>query len=184
MRLNTPRIPRVDLDSLEGEAAELARFFQVDGRVANVFATLLHHPKLLKRWGVFGNHVLGKSTVPPRDRQLAILRTGWRCRSGYEWSGHVVIGRDVGLTEEEIARIPEGPDAPGWKAFDAALLRAADELHDDQFISDGTWAALTERYDTCQMIDLVFAIGQYTLVSMALNSLGVQLDEGMEGLPR
>ena len=91
------------------------------------------------------------------------------------------FGRQVGLTDEEIARIKEGPDAPGWAPFDAALLRAADELHAEAFISDATWAALSERYNTQQLMDVVFAVGQYNMVSMALNTFGVQLDKGVKG---
>ncbi|HVR30424.1 MAG TPA: carboxymuconolactone decarboxylase family protein [Thermoanaerobaculia bacterium] len=154
-----------------------------DGRVLNIFRTLAHHPKLLKRWTVFGNHVLFKSTLPPRERELVILRIGWLCRSEYEWGQHVRIGREAGLTDEEIRRIPIGPDAKDWSPSDADLLRAADELHHDSRISDATWERLAARYDRQQMLDLVFAVGQYTLVSMVLNSCGVELDPGVEGFP-
>jgi 4-carboxymuconolactone decarboxylase len=151
-----------------------------DGAPLNIFATLAHHPKLLKRWLVFGNHVLSKSTIGARERELLILRTGWLCRAEYEWGQHVIIARQVGVTDEEIRRIRKGPEA-GWDPFDAALLRAADELHSDQTISDTTWRELAERYDTRQLIDVVFTVGQYTLVSMALNTLGVQRDAGVPG---
>jgi alkylhydroperoxidase family enzyme len=154
------------------------------GRPLNVFTTIAHHPKLLKRWLVFGGHILGKSTLSPRARELLILRTGWLCRSEYEWGQHAAIGRMVGLTEDEIRRTTQGPDAAGWDPFEAMLLRAADELHEDAMITEGTWAALTAAYDDRQMLDLVFTVGQYTLVSMALNTFGVQLDDGIEGFPR
>ena len=153
------------------------------GRVLNIFRTLAHHPKLLKRWTVFGNHVLFKSTLQPRERELVILRIGWLCRSEYEWGQHVRIGRQAGLTEEEILRIPVGPEAPGWSEHDADLLRATDELHHDSRVGDATWARLSARYNNQQMLDLLFAVGQYTLVSMVLNSCGVQLDPGVEGFP-
>jgi alkylhydroperoxidase family enzyme len=153
------------------------------GRVLNIFRTLAHHPKLLKRWTVFGNHVLFKSTLAPRERELVILRIGWLCRSEYEWGQHVRIGLEAGLSDQEIRRIPLGPDAQGWSAFDADLLRATDELHHDSRVSDATWNRLAARYDRQQMLDLLFAVGQYTLVSMVLNSCGVQLDPGVEGFP-
>jgi len=95
----------------------------------------------------------------------------------------VVIGKNVGLDEADIARVADGPDAEGWTPAEAALLRATDELHDDSFVSDATWTELTQHYSTEQLIDFVFAVGQYHLVSMALNTFGVQLDEGIEGLP-
>jgi alkylhydroperoxidase family enzyme len=153
------------------------------GRVLNIFRTLAHHPKLLKRWTVFGNHVLFKSTLPARERELIILRIGWLCRSEYEFGQHTRIGRQAGLTDEEICRIPVGPDAPGWSAADVDLLRATDELHHDSKVSDATWQRLAARWNTQQMLDILFAVGQYTLVSMVLNSAGVQLDPGVEGFP-
>jgi len=93
------------------------------------------------------------------------------------------MGREAGLTDAEIARVIEGADAAEWDALDATLLRAADELHADAFVSDQTWAALAERYSQEPLMDVVFAVGQYHLVSMALNSFGVQLEPGTPGFP-
>jgi 4-carboxymuconolactone decarboxylase len=184
MRLAEPRIPPVGEDApIDDDAREVLARASL-GPAVNIFRTLAHHPKLFKRWLVFANHVLFKSSLPPRDRELVILRTGWLCRAEYEWGQHVIIGRAAGISDEEIERITRGPDAPGWDPFDATLLRAADELHADSLVSDATWKALGERYSTEQLMDVVFAIGQYTLVSMALNSFGVQLDPGVEGFPR
>ena len=180
----TPRIPPVSLADAEPETRELldslSTFRDDDVSVLNVFGTIAQHPKLMKRWLVFANHVLLKSTIPGRDRELAILRSGWRCNAPYEWGQHVVIGRREGITDEEIARIGAGPDAPGWSRHDAAILRAVDELHDTSTISDATWATLIETYDQQQCMDLVFAIGQYHLVSFALNAFGVERDDGLD----
>lgn len=177
-RPSTPRIDPLDASDFDEEAAAVT-----PAGAANIFRTLAHHPKLLKRWLVFGNHVLLKSTLPARERELIILRTGWRCYSQYEFGQHRVIGRDAGLTDDEIEALCGEPDAHDWSGDDRALIAAADELHDDQCISDATWAALAQRWDEQQILDIVFAVGQYTLVSMALNSCGVQLDDGLEGFP-
>jgi alkylhydroperoxidase family enzyme len=184
MTTTAPRVTPLPPGEWDAETAKILDATKMGGRVLNIFATLAHHPDLLRRWLVFGTHVLAKSTLGARERELLILRTGWNCRAEYEWGQHVVIGRQCGLSEEEIHRITLGPDAPGWDPFDATLLRAADELHRDSRIGDATWQALSARYDTKQLMDLIFAVGQYTLVSMALNSLGVQLDEGVPGFPK
>ncbi|MEE2778722.1 MAG: carboxymuconolactone decarboxylase family protein [Acidobacteriota bacterium] len=185
MRLDRPRIaPLEDADWPE-EAAELKERFASSGpggdRMLNIFRTLGYHPDLLRRWLVFGNHVLMKSTLPPREREILILRIGWRCQAEYEWGQHVAISRELGMTDEDFARIVAGPNADGWDPFEAALVRTVDELHTDAMVSDTTWAALAERYDTRQMLDVLFAVGQYNMVSMVLNSTGVQLDEGIPG---
>ena len=77
-----------------------------------------------------------------------------------------------------------GGDAEGWSDADRTLLRATDELCNDAFISDATWAALRSSWSEQQVVDLIFTVGQYNLVSMALNSLGVQLDDGVPGFPK
>ncbi len=181
-KLSAPRIaPLAEKEWNEEQRKELEPFYK-EGQVYNVVGTLARHWAAYKKFIVWARHVLGDtSTLPPRERELLILRTGWLCHAEYEWGQHVVIGKKAGLTDEEVTRIKEGPNAKGWAPFDATLLRAADELHKNAVISDKTWAALSKRYNTEQLMDTVFAVGQYTLVSMSLNSFGVQLDKGVKG---
>src|SRR2546426_2001345 len=128
MRLSEPRVPPVTEADLDEDALEFLKLVERDGKALNIYKTLARHPKLLKRWGVFGTHVLYKNTLPARERELLILRTGWLCRSEYEWGQHVLIARGSGVNDDEIARVKEGPDAAGWDETDATMLRAADEL--------------------------------------------------------
>ena len=181
IRLTEPRIKPLPFSEWD---EELQKIWKREKGVINIQRTLAHHPKLLNRWRVFGNHVLLKSSLPFRDREILILRIGWLCGSEYEWGQHVEIGKKTGLTYEEILRIIEGPDAKGWDKFDSTLLRAVDELFYDSFIFDDTWNALAEKYNTHQLMDVVFTVGQYNLVSWALNTLGVQRDEGIGGFPK
>ncbi|MGE0820828.1 MAG: carboxymuconolactone decarboxylase family protein [Candidatus Binatia bacterium] len=182
MKLAKPRIePLTEAEWTEEQRPVLEPVYK-EGRVYNVLGTLARHWPASKKFGIWAYHVMGDtSTLAPREREILILRIGWLCQAEYEWGQHVYFGKQAGLTDEEIARIKEGPDAPGWDPFDATLLRAADELHAEAFISDKTWAALSERYNTQQLMDVVFAVGQYNLVSMALNTFGVQLDKGVKG---
>jgi len=175
MRVGQPRIPPLQ----DGDFSDAQREVLTRGnpaQILNVFRTLATHTDLYKRWLPFANHVLFKSTLPPREREMLILRIGHLCRSGYEFQQHIRVGKAAGLSDAEIEAITEGPDSARWNALERALLRAVDELHGDAFITDTTWATLNARYDTNQMMDLVFAVGQYTMVSMALNSFGVQLE--------
>jgi alkylhydroperoxidase family enzyme len=175
---NEPRLAPTTEDDWDDETRAL-----VEGSGGlNIFRTLAHHPKALKRWLVFGGHVLAKSTLPARERELVILRVGWRCGCEYEFGQHTVIGLRAGITEDEVRRLAtEGLD--GWSDDDAVWLRAADELVADHRIGDDTWTALSTRLDAQQLIDLVFTAGQYELVSMALNTFGVQREEGVPGWP-
>lgn len=173
--------PRIAPTTPEERDPETAALVEAVGGL-NIFATLAHHPKALKRWLVFGGHVLAKSTLTERDRELLILRVGWRCGSVYEFGQHTVIGARAGITADEVRRIAaEGTE--GWSAEDAALLRAVDELVADHRIGDATWAELAGRFDEQELIDLLFTVGQYVLVSMTLNSLGVEREPGVPGWP-
>ncbi|MBW2231126.1 MAG: carboxymuconolactone decarboxylase family protein [Deltaproteobacteria bacterium] len=180
MRIDTPRLVPLTDDALDADTRK--RFG--DGPILNIFRTIAHHPKLLKRWLVFGNHVLQKSSLDEREREILILRIGWLCRAGYEWGQHVVIAKRSGLDDTEIERIADGPDAEGWRPHERALLRATDELHADAFVSDATWRELAEYHDEEQLLDILFTVGQYNMVSMVLNSLGVQPEPGAPTLPQ
>ena len=149
----------------------------------NIFTTLLRNPELFKAWMPFGGHLLTAGTLSGQDRELLILRTALNCASPYEWGQHVRISEAAGIDRETIDRVVTGPDADGWSDAEAALLRAADELHRDAKIGDSTWAALAEAYDEKQLIEIPMLIGQYHMVAFALNSLGVEQDEGLEDLP-
>ncbi len=181
MKLDTPRLEPIQPEDWTDDIKKTLQPNVEKGTVFNIFKTLSHHPDLFRRWLVFGNHVLFKSTLPPRERELIILRIGWLCEAEYEWAQHVLIGKEAGLTAEEIDRIKAGPNARGWSETDKLLLQATDELRKDAFITDATWNGLSRHFDKKQLMDVVFAVGQYNLVSMALNTLGVQLDDGLEG---
>jgi alkylhydroperoxidase family enzyme len=179
MRLKTPRIAPVPAENWTDEQREIVAPMLARGPVINIFRTMITHPVAAKAFLAWGGYILSrKSTLPPREREIVILRTGFLCRSGYEWTQHVPIARRAGLTDDEIARIKVGADAPGWSEPDAALLRAADDLHREQFVTEPVWAELTRHFAERQRMDVVFTVGQYTQVSMLLNSFGVQLDEG------
>lgn len=179
MYLSKPRFPPVAQDQWTPEQAEIAAPFLARGKMLNIFRTLLNHPQAMKAFLAYGNYVLSKkNTLPAREREIVILRTGFLCRSGYEWTQHVPIGQRAGITDAEVQAIKQGADAPNWKPADAALIRATDDLHARQFISDANWQALSSHFSPKQCMDVVFAVGQYTQVSMLLNTFGVQLDEG------
>lgn len=183
-RPTTPRLaPLDDAVTLDEDVAAILRGSSaLAGGAANIFRTLARHPGLFRKWLPFGGKLLA-GKLPPREREILILRTGWNCGSEYEWGQHVVIGRAAGLTDDEIERITAGPGAPGWSEDDRSLLLAADELHDDGCLSDSTWAALSARYDEKQLIEVPMLVGQYHMVAFALNSLGVQREEGVPGFP-
>lgn len=150
----------------------------------NIMKTLAHHEDLLKPWNRFAGHIMGfTSTLNGREREILILRTGWNHQSDYEWGQHVIIGRKAGLSDEEIAAIATWPKGGAWTEAEKLLLQATNELFHNSEIGDATWAALSAHYEKKQMLDIIFTVGQYTLVCYTLKTVRVQLDDGVEGLP-
>ncbi len=176
------RIPPLREDEWTEEQRKRLESAYQKGGFYNLAGTMARHPEASKRVGQLSTHVLGPTcTLSARDRELLILRTAWLCQAEYEWAQHRLLGRKAGMTDEEIDRCKEGSAASGWTPVEAGLLRAAEELHAEQKIGDATWAQLADAYDERQMMDIVFTVGQYTLVAMAMNSFGTQLDKGLQG---
>jgi len=176
-RLIQPRVPVVAKDGRTPAQEKM-----LSGRPDyNIFKTLAHDPELYQRWSGLGQYLLNASTLPPRDREIIILRMGWLCQAPYEWSQHARIAKaSANMTDVEVRAIAAGAASPSLSDFDRTLIRMTDELRYDTEISDATWAALRARYSVEQTIDAIYTAGQYQLVSMALNSLGVQLDPELQ----
>lgn len=118
--------------------------------------------------------------IPRRDTELVILRVGWNCRCRYEWGQHVDISLRAGVSAEDIARVPQGAEAPGWEPRIRALMRACDEFHDQRMIPDKTWAELEAHYDTPRLLEVLMLIAQYEGLAGVLNSTGLPLDTDLE----
>jgi 4-carboxymuconolactone decarboxylase len=189
-RPTTSRITPVDLaedrspNSVDPELAEiLSHALTHNGAPLNIFAVLARHPKLLKRFNLLGGFLLNKGLLPARERELVILRIGWNAEAVYEFGQHTIIGRQVGVTDEEISALTRARDSHPWSTGDAALIAMSDELSDDDCVSDATWELLAARWSEAELIELLIVAGFYRLVSGFLNSAGVQLDEGVAGFP-
>jgi 4-carboxymuconolactone decarboxylase len=154
-----------------------------DAKPLNILNTIAHHPSLLEPFLGFAATLAVMGTLGRRESELLALRTAWNCRSAFEWGHHVIYARDAGLSDDEIARVPAGPDADGWTAADHELLTAADELHSTQDLSETTWARLRERFSDGQLVEIPFVVGNYAMLSMVANATGVALEEGLPPLP-
>jgi len=173
-----PRIPPVAEAQRTSEQQSIAaRFASTD--MPNAVATYLNHPALADHILPYEHYVWNDSTLPSRHRAILGMRTAWLTRSDYIWAHRAGAARQTGLTDEALRRIAQGPEASGWDGFEATLLRAADELHVDSFVSDATWRALSARYDTNQVIDVVDGVGHLTMHAGAINSLGVEIESGV-----
>ena len=181
MTLTAPRIEPLPHDDPNASTRTLGSD-RNDGRPLNIFLTLAKNPSLYDAFTKLGTHLLFKGGIPAREREIVILRVGWRSQSEYEFGQHTVIGQATGLTDAEIARLAR-PELDDWNDDDAALVRLADELCADDVVTDDTWQELGERWKEPELLELLMLAGFYRLVSGLLNSAGVALEPSTPGWP-
>jgi 4-carboxymuconolactone decarboxylase len=183
----TPRIPYPPKAEWTDETREVFAFWGEpnsweEGSKTNVITMMGNHPPLGKVFNIWGKHFLMANTLNTRQLEIIILRVAWRVKSAYEWHNHVGYAMNAGITLDEIAAIRDFPSEGAWTEEEAALMRATDDLIDDNVISDATWATLTKTLDKRQMMDLTFTIGHYVMTSWALASIGVPIEGGADAI--
>lgn len=183
-RLSTPRVAPIALDRMTEDQRVLVAEQIRDGRLPNLYGTMAHHPKLYTPRLRFGQFIQRQSRLPVDVRELLILRTAWLIQAEYEWSHHVPIALANGLTQADVMRVIEGPQAEGWNARHKAVIQAADDLRREAFVTDATWQALARHFDTKELIEIVYTVGGYTMTGLALNTFGVQIEMGYDGWPQ
>lgn len=142
-----------------------------------LFTTLARNRGLFRRWLLFASGLMPGGRLPRRDTELVILRVAHLCDCAYEWEHHVRLGRRAGLTPADLARVVAGPDAEGWTEREAALLRAAEELHARDAVAEDTWRVLERHLSPEDLIELCLLAGHYVMLAGALNSMGIPPDE-------
>lgn len=180
-----PRIGHLPREEWTDDAREVFAFWGEpnaweDGSKTNVMMVMANHPDLGKVYNIFGKHFLMNNTLNTRQLEIIILRVAWRVKSAYEWHNHVGYAMNAGLSLDDIAAIRDFPHGAKWSEEEAALMRAVDELIDDNVISEENWATLSKTLDKRQLMDLVFTIGSYTMTSWALASFGVPIEGGAD----
>jgi alkylhydroperoxidase family enzyme len=145
----------------------------------NILGTMARHPALATAFHTFNGHILYATSLSTRQRELLVLRVATVRRCEYEWLQHTVVAGDVGIDADTLTRVQRGPEADGWDPLDRAMVLAVDELLSDAWVSDATWARLAVELDQQQLMDLVFTVGAYDLVAMAMRSFGVEVDDDL-----
>ncbi len=146
----------------------------------NVFRMMAHGEGLLAAFARFGNHLLFKTQLDPTVREIAIIRVGVLSDAGYEVFQHERISRDLGMSDELIAAIHAGPDAPELDELQRLVVRFTDDVVVNVRAGDETFAPLLERLSVREVQELVVTIGFYMAVSRFLETFDVDI-EGVVG---
>ncbi|MBM4383471.1 MAG: carboxymuconolactone decarboxylase family protein [Deltaproteobacteria bacterium] len=147
-----------------------------------ILTVIAYHPTLLGPFLDFATALAQRGVLSRRESELLALRAAWRSQSRFEWGHHAAYARTAGMSDEEIARVAEQGGA-SLAARELLLLRAADELHATHRFSDSTWAALRAEYTDAQLVEIPFLVGQYTMLSMVAEGLGVPVEPELPPVP-
>ncbi|HEX4093042.1 MAG TPA: carboxymuconolactone decarboxylase family protein [Trebonia sp.] len=172
-----PRIAPVEDPGAEVSALLARTRNDGSGVPMSIFRTMARHPQLLEGYNVLADFFRAGRELSVRDRELVILRTAWRTGCEYEWTHHVRLGAEAGLSHHEMSSVGRPALAGDWPDRDAVLLRATDEILDEVDLSDATWAELSAGHTDAQIIELVMLVGFYRMVAGFLNATGVRQEE-------
>jgi alkylhydroperoxidase family enzyme len=177
VQLSKPRVaPLPEAQWTDEHRKRVAEFVPAGARPGNSFRTLLNVPDLVDRTMTLYRYVSQQSSLPPRIRELLMLRTAWLHGSDTIWRERVPSARKAGLGND-LRRIAEGPTAAGWDPFEANLLRVADQLFRNSFVNDSVFNTMATRYDTCSLIEAGLTVADIASLALLYNTLGVQPDE-------
>lgn len=142
----------------------------------NLFRTLGRNRRLFRGWLRFASSMMPNGRLPRRETELVILRVAHLSECRYEFDHHVHLGAQVGLTDDDVTRVVDGPEAHGWSEREQVLLAATDQLHATSDLDDEMWAGLREHLDDARSLELLFLVGHYRMLAAAINTLRIQPD--------
>lgn len=144
-----------------------------------VLLTFAHHPALANAFSQLNVHLLTNNSLPVKQRQIAIMRTAWICKSVYMWSSHLRTSARCGLPSELYDPIKHGAADPYFTDFERTIIRATEELVHHKRISDANSDALATEWNKQQLLDFMFTVGCYEMVAGVMNSAGVQRNDNL-----
>ena len=181
MSAKPPRIPPLPRDQWTEDARDAFAYWEGptawdNGSRSNTMMTLAHHPRLAITSNDFGKYILIEANLTPRQREIIVLRVAWRFHSDHQWTHHVLSARKIGMAEAELTDLAQAEPADTWAEEERALILAVDQLTSQGQIDDATWAVLSGHHDTRTMMDILYAIGLFTMNAWAFNAMRIELE--------
>jgi alkylhydroperoxidase family enzyme len=166
------RVPYLEPSDLAAEDQDLLK------RPIWLFKALVNSPKAARAFSGLGGYIRYGSKLDPRLRELAILQVGWLARSPYEWSHHVKLGHDFGVSDADVqALIDDTAGKPTrLDAMAKLVLRAAREMTGDGAMAGPTFTTLQAQLGNEQVVDLTLTIGFYNAVVRVLATLQIDVE--------
>jgi 4-carboxymuconolactone decarboxylase len=172
------RIAPQDLSQGEGPEPIAA----TGAKAMDFMAVMMRNDGLYGVWRPLARYLIANSALSLRERELLILRTACVARSAFEWGNHVLVSREAGIDDKDIASVRDNPASEDhWSTVERAILRVPDELHSTGTIRDSTWQILVGHFNDEQLLEVLLLVAHYLGVAFIANTASVQIPDGVPG---
>ena len=165
------RLPYLTPDDLDPDDRDLVE------RDSNLVKITAYTPGGARAFNRLGGWIRSSSTLDARLREMAILRVGVLARADYEYTHHIELGMQFGMSEADVRAVAEGPGAAGLGEIEELVLRAADEITLDGAMAADTFAALHRHLDGEQMVEFTLAVSYYNAVTRFLKTFEIDVED-------
>lgn len=171
---HVPLVPYLSREDVPEEYRHLLE------RPIHLFRALINTPEGFKYFHEFSEWMRWDSTLDPRIRELLIMQVGYLVRDPYEWSHHVVLSSQFGVTDDDIRGLIDYTNGRPTRlpAEEIAVLRAVTELTENRRISDEAWADLQPLYSDQHLTEIVVIGAFYSAVVRILGGLRIDVEDG------
>lgn len=179
-----PRVPLIQKEEALSPIKEMFQKMEKNGfRILNLFKVVARSPHMGRDFLKLGNAILFKGELSPRLRELAILRVGNLTRASYEWTQHVPIALKAGARQEQIDGMGTWPESRMFDEQERAVLQYTDEVVMNVRASDEAFSRLRDFLKEREIVELTVTIGYYGMVARVLESMDIELEDGMKTIP-
>ena len=179
------RVRLVEKGQAPPEVRETFQKVESNGaRVLNLHKAVANSPYVLRNFIRLGNSLLARTELEPRLRELAILRVATLSESEYEWTQHVPLALEVGVSGEQVGAISNWKESAVFSDLERAVLEYTDEAAQSVRVKDKTFTTLQEYLSEQSIVELTLSIGYWGMVARVLVPLQIELEAQSVGSTR
>jgi len=174
------RVHLVEKEQAPPEVREIFQKIEDNGaKILNLYKTVANSPKVLLNFIRLGNSIIRQTELPPRLREIAILRVAKLTGSEYEWTQHAPLALEVGVSQKQLDSILDWKNSSVFNDEEHAVLQYTDEVTRKVKVTDQSFNALKNFFSEQAIVELTLTIGFYGMVARLLVPLQVEIDKGI-----
>lgn len=176
------RVCLIEKEQAPPEVREIFQKIEDNGaKILNLYKVAAHSPKVFLNFIRLGNSIIGRMELPPKLREIVILRVARLTGSEYEWAQHAPVALQVGVSQKQLDAISDWKNSAEFNNKERAVLQYTDEVARQVKVTDQTFNTLKNFFSEQLIVELTMTIGYYEMVARLLVPLQVEVDESSVG---